>query len=290
MTIDLSMKRASSILILLFAASTVVHRAAVSSSAFQTRRDDFLMNILDRSAGYCDAIRSGALSYVCEETIQEEIFQTPKRTRLERFHHGQGSVKNEYVYDYQLIKQNESIVERRTLLSENGVEKHLRDAPLKTERFSSLKTVYAPADFVGRSAQNDYLYEYRGEDRVLGRKAFHIISTPKDRSINGKSYGKIWVDAESFGVLKIERDPESTEGYHGLEERAAKRGLRPVLHIVHEFAVDKNGVRFPSRTEYVESYAGNMIPKFEYSRATVEYSKYKFFIVEVSFVQNEKIK
>lgn len=255
-------------------------------SAFLQDNDSTpLKAILRKSAAYCEGVRRAALFFICEERIREEIYPSSKRSRIARFRTVKQQDKNEYVYDYQLVKKDERVEESRTLIEENGVKKKVPNAPLKTKRFMSLKTAYAGADFIGPSTQSLYSYDYLGEDRVLRRDAYLLRSRPKIESEAAQSYGRIWVDKESFAILKIEREPESTEGFAELKEKAASKALWPVLSIVHEFGIEKNGVRFPSRTEYRESYAGNFIPKFEYSRATIDYSNYKFFIVEVTIEQ-----
>jgi hypothetical protein len=249
--------------------------------AFSAPEADSIAKILARSVAYCEKVFSAALYFVCEERIREDIFATPERFRRGLFQFIRPHEKNEYVYDYQLIKKEGRVEESRTLIEENGEKKKENNSPLETKRFISLKTVYAPADFLGREAQTLYAYEWLGEERVLGRKSYLLKSKPKENPETKRAYGNIWVDKEDGAVLKIERASESIEGFEELNAQAAKRGLRPVLSAIHEFGVERNGIRFPSRTEYKESYAGNLIPKFDYSRATVEYGHYRFFVVEV---------
>jgi hypothetical protein len=237
--------------------------------------------ILGRAATYCEKIASAALFFVCEERIREDIFMPPRRSRSAFFRIADRNETNNYVYDYQLITKQGRVEENRTLVEENGEKKQEKNAPLKTKRFYSLKSVYAPADFVGREAQALYSFKFLGEEKVLGRRAYLLKSLPlKDKEKN-RSYGKIWVDREDFSVLKIERDQESIEGYEDLKEKVAKQKMWPILSASHEFGVEKNGIRFPGRTDYSESYAGEWIPKFKRSIAVIEYVHYKFFTVEV---------
>ena len=64
--------------------------------------------ILKKCADYCERLGNVALFFVCQEEIKEEIRRTG-RARRER---------NVYVYDYQLIRKQNEINERRILLEE----------------------------------------------------------------------------------------------------------------------------------------------------------------------------
>ena len=180
-----------------------------------------------------------------------------------------------------MIKKDGGVEERRTLLEEDGEKKLAKDAPLKTKLFYSLKSVYGPVGFLSKESQSLYSFELQGEDKFLGREAHVLKSRPKGTVKIDRNYGTIWVDKENSSVLKIEMDQESLEGYESLKARAEKRKTRPVLAAIHEYGIEKNGIRFPSRTVFEESYVGPWIPKYLNSQVIIEYKNYRFFTVEV---------
>ena len=218
-------------------------RIGASHPIPQKKNAVLVAEILSKSAAYCEKVSRAALHFVCEERIRETISPASWRTRNALYQKAKRTEEYEYVYDYQLVNTSGRIEESRTLIEENGEKRNQKEAQPRTRRFLSLKTVYAAADFVGSSAQTLYSYEDLGEERVLGRRAYRLGSRPKVADENSRSYGEIWIDKTTFAVLKIEREPESTEGFAELRETAARKGLWPILSVVHEFGVEKNGIR-----------------------------------------------
>ena len=47
-----------------------------------------------------------------------------------------------------MIKKGKDIKESRILIEENGEERYEKNAPLKTKRFYSLKSVFGPVGFL----------------------------------------------------------------------------------------------------------------------------------------------
>jgi TonB family protein len=253
--------------------------------------------ILQNCTEYCRKLANSALYFICEEKVNEDIYQlgsggysittnadgtttySPAITRRK-------PTKNSYVYDYQLIKKGENIEEKRTLLDENGQKQDLMSAPVKTQRFFSRKAVFGPVGFLGREWHEIYNYELLKRERVLGREAYVIKATPKI-PIEGKpNYGKLWVDAKDYSILKIEVEAESLAGIEKIEEEAKSQGLKPIFTTVHEFAVVKNGLRFPSRTVFEEKYTGlkNSFTGRTQSKTEIIYGNYRFFTVETEVV------
>jgi hypothetical protein len=243
--------------------------------------NDDINNILERAAKYCEKVKNAALYFVCEERIEEEILKQSYRTSSPVFRTPDRKDNHAYIYDYQLIKKDGGVEEHRTLLEEDGKKKLVKDAPLKTKLFYSLKSVYGPVGFLSKESQSLYSFKLQGEDEFLGRKAYILKFRPKSGEKIDRNYGTIWVDKENSSVLKIEMDQESLEGYESLKARAEKRKTRPILTARHEYGIEKNGIRFPSRTVFEESYVGPWVPKYRNSQVIIEYRNYRFFTVEV---------
>lgn len=263
-----------SVFIFIVFSSQIYSQRANSNSTNQVE----LETILKKCAEYCNKIENSALYFVCSERIKEEIVINPE------FELGTIKVfaekeRNEYVYDYQLIKKGNDIKESRTLVEENGEKKKEKDAPLKTKRFFSLRSVFGPVGLLRKEFQESYDYKLSKEDKIEERKAYVIEAIPKKSLEEKPNYGKLWVDKEDFSVLKIEIAQDSLVDYESYVEELKKKGVRPVFTTVHYYRIEKKGIRFPSKTVFMEVYS-YMGKRSQLSRTVVEYTDYKFFTVE----------
>ncbi|MBN1273793.1 MAG: hypothetical protein JXB26_16115 [Candidatus Aminicenantes bacterium] len=260
--------------------------------------DESLETILEKCAEYSDKLIRSSLDFICREEIEEKIFDYTRRKGkdrwIEMYHESQYSRKYRgislmaksdkytYIYDYQLVKKGNSIKESRILLEENGEKKNEKDASLKTKRFYSKRSVFGPIGLLSRKGQEQYEYELSKKDKEVGREAYLIEVRPKSKE-DGKihsSFGKVWVDRENFSILKIEVKAESIQGYDQLKDAAKREQVIPEIMDIHYYGVEKNGLRFPSKTIIEENYRA-MTKVIKKSRTVVEYKDYRFFTVDV---------
>ncbi len=253
-----------------------------------------LDEILKKCAEYCEKVENSALFFVCKEKIREEIFVEHSMRRIvvrggrpRTYRIPTKKEKNEYVYDYQLMKKGKSIKESRTMIEENGEKKNEKDAPLKTKTFYSLKSVYGPVGLLSEKFQEQYNYKLLKEDKISRRKAYVIEAVPKKRIEENPNFGKLWVDKVDFSVLKIEMAQESLAGFEELESKMIKSGVTPILKAIHHYGVEKNGIRFPSKTVFEEAYSGYWRGKSRQSKIIIEYYDYRFFTVDVEVKYKE---
>jgi hypothetical protein len=254
--------------------SQIYSQRANSNSTNQVK----LETILKKCAEYCNKIENAALDFVCLERIREEIGINPEFD-LGTVNSFAETKRNEYIYDYQLIKKGNDIKESRTLVKENGKKKNEKDAPLKTKRFFSLRPVFGPVGLLRKEFQGSYDYKLLKEDKIEGRKTYVIEANPKKRMEENPNYGKLWVDKENFTVLKIEIAQDSLVGYESHLEELKKKGVQPVFTTVHYYGIEKKRIRFPSKTDFLEVYS-YMGKRSQLSRTVVEYTDYKFFAVD----------
>jgi RNA polymerase sigma factor (sigma-70 family) len=203
---------------------------------------------------------------------QISIYRDERRPRL--------TEKNSYLYDYQLIKKGEKIEESRTLLEEDGEKRNEKNAPLKTKRFQSEKSVFGPAGLLSRKWQASYDYKIAKDETSKGRETFVMEARPKIKTEEKPSYNKIWIDKKDFSILRIRIEQESLAGYDDFEKEAKKIKVKPILTIIHDYEVEKNGLMFPSKTTFREEYTGRGIDRSRRSELSITYGKYRFFIVE----------
>ncbi|MCK7514717.1 MAG: energy transducer TonB [Desulfobacterales bacterium] len=190
------------------------------------------------------------------------------------------STRTELLYDYQLVKDKDGIVEKRTLLLENGIRNEENNAPLKTNRFYSIGPFYGPVGFLSREWHDLYEYKVIKEETFEGRKAYVVEARPKTGIVGKPNYGKIWVDQADFSVLRIDVEQESLSGFDIIRKLASRRNYKPAFVISHVYGVEKDGLRFPSRTVFTERYRnsmvlGNNLPKeLTLSSTTIVYRDY----------------
>jgi len=231
-----------------------------------------LEEILKNCAEYCETLNNSVLYFICEEKITEEILKG-----REAF-----VVKNIYIYDYQLIRKANKIVEQRILIKENGRKKNDLDAQLKTTRFHHKHVVLGPIGLLGEKQQEVHEYKILKEVTYKKEKAVILEAFPKFLNGINTLYGKIWIRKKDFAILKIEWNQESMENFEDIEKIAEKLEAKPRITFISEYGFEKNKIRFPNKYSVEESY----IPRFEvekkliWSQTTVIYDNYKFFTVE----------
>jgi hypothetical protein len=108
-----------------------------------------------------------------------------------------------------------------------------------------------------------------------------IEAIPRMEMEEKPNYGKVWVDKKDFSVLKIEIEAESLAGFESFKEVRKKQNIKPVITVAHYYGIEKNGIRFPSKTVFEERYFIRNKGRLKDSKTTITYDKYRFFIVEV---------
>jgi hypothetical protein len=266
-----------------------------------------LAEILERCAVYCDQLSGAILDFVCLERIEEMVAdvvivkpatgaesagfensgdligiakssdpgESPFALRVRK------KVRSSYVYDYQLVRDRTGqITETRTLIKENGRVVLEKNAPLKTRAFTYGLAVMGPVTILGRDRQA--LFDFKViKETMLGKdRAVIIQATPKPGSPGDILSGKIWVRKSDAGVLRIEWVPESIGHYERALDLAKQIGGQPRLTLTTEFALEHNGVRFPSRYTIEEMYLFSTRGPLIRSMTTMTQADYKFFTVE----------
>lgn len=240
---------------------------------------DPLPTILEKTRFYCDRLERISLYFVCREEIDERQFDPPLKLFV-LGGRGRGS-RVSLEYDYQLVRTGDSIEEKRVLLKENGRARNEPDAPLKTKLYKHRNLVFGPVGLLGQYWQPRHVYRYLGEDKVDKERAFLVEAQPSGPPEPGLLYGKVWVRATDFAVVKIEWDQRSLSDLEAVQKmaRSIRHDASPRLSIVGTYGVEKNGVRFLSRLAVHEDY-DSPTGILRASQTEVRYKNYKFFVVE----------
>ncbi len=245
-----------------------------------------LGNVLAACADYCQRLSEAALDFVCEERIAEELYDYRLTYRTDFYVDVPSGIvrrvhKNNLLYDFQLVQGPEGIRENRTLLEENGEKKNEKNSPLKTRRFYSYRSVYGPVSLLSRDRWPLFDYKLAGRDTVAGRKALVIEVTPKPEVTQPVTFGKAWVDQATRQILRIEIDAKALAGFDKVAQASDLNETRPLFTTVHYYETEKNGLMFPSRTVFRESYLTSTGRRVQKSKTEIAFTNYRFFTVSV---------
>jgi hypothetical protein len=266
--------------------------ASQQSLAPAQRSEPNLAEILKKAGEYCRRLEIASLDFICQERISEKIdlsrdivqrvFDEKPGTILYKPHSKQflTSVKNRYLYDYQFIRKEDKIIEKRILLEENGREKSEPNAKLKTSVFRFQDILLGPIGLLGEKWQKCYEYRIVDKEALDGQATLVIQVLPRPWFQTKVLSGKIWIKRDDLAILRIEWHPESIGQYETIKERAEKYKATPLVTSVSEYGFEKNGIRFPSRDFTEEAYLTQKGKKFVRSETVVLYLNYKFFTVE----------
>ncbi|MCX6556295.1 MAG: hypothetical protein NTW95_02525 [Candidatus Aminicenantes bacterium] len=256
---------------------------AVPTPAPDNESDPALIALLSKGAAYAEKLKKTAFSFFCREDVTQEVFATNSRFRpFSRIY---------WIYDYQIIGGDGKITENRVLLEKNRKESHQEKAQLET-MYRSFYSFYMPVTVL--AGEKQHLYQYRLLSKK--KKIWHIAAVRRDPSLP-IPWGEIWISEEDGAVLKIQIEQTSIVGFEKLAEKLKKRGLVPAITTIHEYDIEKNQIRFPSKTIFIERYNSDFVPtkewsstvfvgyghsSFEHSRTYFEYEDYRFFYVTAS--------
>jgi hypothetical protein len=250
-----------------------------------------LPSILKKTAEYCRKLESVTLDYICREEIYEIIdplLDVLKPFEMSqdwtRFAPGAGqpsSLRMSYLYDYQYIREDRKIHERRTLLQENGIKKNEPNATLQTSSFIFGNALLTPVGLFAQRFQLLYDYSITGQDKINRKPVLIVEIRPKPDAIEAPcAYGKAWIDPITADVLKIEWRDKKVKNWEIFERRGRHFLRTPRLTMQSEFIDERNGIRFPSKLYIEEAYIDSRERVFIRTKTNVVYNDFNFFTVE----------
>ena len=193
----------------------------------------------------------------------------------------QRTIRNSFVCDYLISRKAEAVGERRIILKENGRKNTDRNKLLNERRFSGLSSLLAPLRVLAVDRQPLFNFSLIGEEKVQGKKTFVIEAMPKSGNEDGIWSAKIWLDKESYQILKNEIEGVPIDGYEDVLDDCAILNIKPIFAMTHEYRTEKNGVLFPFRSKIHAAYPGvDYRGPVEKMAISLAYEKYKFFTVE----------
>jgi YHS domain-containing protein len=262
--------------------------ARESENAAQFASDSGRPDILSKAEEYCRKLENAALYFVCRERIVETIYPNDELQMIRlkvgdriKGHAnvlmGGGGVPSgdrTIVYDYQLIRKDGRIREKRTMIEKSGANPAGGSVDPKIQRFHFERVVLGPVGLFGPDARSRFQYRVLKETSIDGKPAVIVEAKPEIGSAGGSVFGKAWLEKATGAVLRMETDVESFFGYDRIAAEYASLGFLPSVSFEIEFGFENGGLYYPSRVHLKESRYGVGLTEL-----TVDYDRYKFFTV-----------
>lgn len=256
--------------------------------------------VLKQARQYCARLEKAALDFVCLEEVAEVL--DPGRDRRDmamKFNPGSlgrssdppsrasfirnpvaTKISNTYLYDYQFIRSEGKVEEKRALLEKNGHKADAETPRPDISAFSYSDILLGPARLLDERFEEFYVYRLLGKEKTGGTEAWALEVSPRLTGVSRYLGGKIWISVDDSSVLRIEWDPSTFGNFEAVQATAESYKAKPEVRSYSEFGVEKNGLRFPSADFTEEAYRGADGKLFVRAKTGVVYKDYKFFTVE----------
>jgi hypothetical protein len=261
-----------------------------------------LASVLSSVRAYCAKLERAALDFICLEEVEERLdLSLDDRESLEKTARAKvqepagppsprsrlvirrnPKQKNAYLFDYQFIRRNGQVEEKRVLLKKNGRKASPQTDSPRLGAFNYSDVLLAPVRLLDERFQAYYSYRLQGQESISGTDTWILEVVPRMAGVSQYLGGKIWLKRDDSSVLRIEWDPATFGHYEEIMARAAVFKAEPEVRSVTEFGFEKNGIRFPSSDLTEEAYREADGKLFVRARTRISYKDYKFFMVETS--------
>ena len=262
-----------------------------------------LASVLGSAREYCAKLERAAIDFVCVEEVEERLdlslddrFSLEERARVATIRDPGTQIdtrrrfvvrrnpkqKNTYLYDYQFVRREGQVEEKRVLLKKNGRKADPEDPAPRLGAFNYSDVLLAPLRLLDQRFQAYYSYRIRGLDSISGTDAWILEVVPRVKGVARYLGGRIWLKRDDSSVLRIEWDPATFGHYEEIIARAESYKAIPEVRSVTDFGFEKNGLRFPSSDLTEEAYREADGKLFIRARTQITYKDYKFFSVETS--------
>ncbi|MFC2155087.1 hypothetical protein ACFLRB_01170 [Acidobacteriota bacterium] len=272
----------------------------LSRSGEEKAKQEKLKTILQGTGRYCRKLREESIYFYCRESVREAIDYSILGSSMNLdmgattlgFSKPSGRKLHKYIYDYQLLQNKGNIKENRKLMWSNDKRK-LKQDEWQTRSIVFKNIIFGPIGIFGFRWQPHYHYKIIGATTFKGKKTVIVEGIPKFplkiNPMTGKalSFGKAWIKADDFTVLKIEWMPKSLGNNLNMRKIARAIKKRPALSFTTEFLREKGGIRYPSRSYYQEYFLDKKGKKSTFVSMDIEYEKFKFFMVEAQVTGEE---
>ena len=256
--------------------------------------------VLKQARQYCSRLEKAALDFVCLEEVTEIL--DPSRDRGEmamRFSPGllgrysdppsrasfirnpvNAKIDNTYLYDYQFIRNEGKVEEKRALLEKNGHKADAKTPRPEVSAFNYSDILLGPVRLLDERFEEFYAFRLLGREEADEQAAWVLEVSPRLSGVSRYLGGKIWISVDDSSILRIEWDPSTFGNFESVQATAKSYEAEPEVRSYSEFGILKNGLRFPSADLTEEAYRGSHGKLFVRAKTGVIYKDYKFFTVE----------
>lgn len=267
---------------------TMIELDAFPKTAEQLRREKKLAKLLKGAAHYCQLLENSSLYFYCHEEVversslpREELYPNASKLTSESELKGWQNRTHRFLYDYQLIKEGESLKERRHLLKKNGRRMKKKNTRLTTV-YQISRNIFGPIGLISKAWQPHTDYRIIDE-RKNGKENITVVQCfPTTFRKKNHLFGEVWIRDRDFRIIKIVWYPFSIGNRNTLESLARLFKRTPRLTFISEYMVYKSGIQFPSKCLVKEEYLNASGDSFTRIMITYEYKKYRFFKVQTA--------
>ena len=261
--------------------------AILVCAAFPATADELpsLAEVMERMRRVAGLYRDAALDFTCDEKIRYTAIDESEQLRFR------------YIYRYS--DESGKLEDYRVPWGGD------RKQPPPADHNYGLPVFFARA-YAWVFLFNDehsalHRFAVEEADEALGRPAIRLAFEALPPFLSGRNewIGTMWIDRESFQLLRVEAHlalemPQvqrlERARAEGLEADKAKRTTLTFSHVTTEFDVVRNGMRFPgrvtvTRTDYrltARKRGGAAVNPQELYRIVQTYSGYRFFKVRTA--------
>jgi hypothetical protein len=189
--------------------------------------------------------------------------------------------KTRYICDYQIVKDQAVVKERRIILKKGG-KRPSETTILEERRYSFLMPILAGTRILGAERQGLFLFRLAGEGRFQGKRCDILEALPRSGNEEGIEAAKIWIDKEDHRILQCEIEGVPVEGFEDVLTDCVQLGIHPRFITTYEYGADYRSISLPSRTavriEYpVPGSRGGLTFK---ATIDMKYAKFRYFGVD----------
>ena len=297
------LKMTPALLIILCASGGLIGDGLARQEIPQPQPDTFQLGLVLKSAReYCRRLERAALDFICLEEVSETVntsrdrreapvkqvtsfasvsgYDNSRDRKLSFNSHPDAKQNSAYLYDYQFIRREGKVEEKRVLLEKNGKKAKDKTPLPQMAAFNFADILLAPIQLLDEHYQEYYSYKLLGREKIGDTEAWILEVAPRLTGFYRYLGGRIWIKVGDSSVLRIEWDPTTFGHYENIQARAEGYKALPEVRSYSEFGIEKNGLRFPSVDFTEEAYRGADGKSFVRAKTSVVYKDYKFFTVE----------
>jgi hypothetical protein len=267
---------------------TIVELETFPKTPAQLARKKKLAKLLKGAAHYCHLLDNSSLYFYCHEVVversslpREELYPAASKLTSESKLKGWQNRTNRFLYDYQLIKEGESLRERRHLLKMNGRRMRRKNVPLTTI-YQISRNISGPIGLISKAWQPHTDYRIVDEKKIGQENITVIQCFPTAFREKNHLFGEVWIRDRDFRIIKIVWYPFSIGNRNAIESLARLFKRTPRVTFISEYGVYKSGIQFPSKCLVKEEYLSPSGDSFTRILITYEYKRYRFFKVQTS--------